>query len=137
MRKIKFRLIKNNEVVGYEEHRLVGDGIHPKQIFIYHSRTGHPMSWKELTLCPGEYLKHDTKDQFTGLHDKNGKEIYEGDILESYCSECSKGRQDVVRFVSNGFWCGTDDDLWMPNSEYCEIIGNIHENPELLEDSCG
>jgi len=72
--------------------------------------------------------------QYTGIKDKNGKEIYEGDVLQSYCSECSAGRKDVVRFVNSGFWCGKDDDLWMPNSEHCEVLGNIYETPELLKE---
>ncbi len=67
--------------------------------------------------------------QFTGLYDKNGKEIYEGDILSNDFDP-----RGVVVFIDNGFWLvRSNGDRHMPNLEYREIIGNIHENPELLK----
>lgn len=67
----------------------------------------------------------DCFEQCTGLMDKNGKLIYEGDILET--SESDDPQYEIVEW-------GTQE--WIPNNiPYCdcEIIGNIHENPELLE----
>lgn len=86
--------------------------------------------------------------QYTGLHDKNGKEIYEGDIIE-YDAD-SQGRPfigDGYRFEV-GFSCGSFI-LVDPQERYGErggfssiylhtpcltVIGNIYENPELLHD---
>jgi uncharacterized phage protein (TIGR01671 family) len=77
--------------------------------------------------------------QSTGLHDKNGKEIFEGDILDY------KGRKALVRWHGSyaSFIYRFVDELQKRNTEWkplylaymkCEIIGNVYENPELLED---
>ena len=80
--------------------------------------------------------------QFTGLHNKNGQEIYEGDICKySYINPMTREERTFVWKVewSNGaYWLHSIDDslqdtlLWIQHKEI-EVIGNIYENPELLE----
>ena len=69
-----------------------------------------------------------TVGQYTGLKDKNGKRIFEGDILS-----LQTGRPHVVRF-KNGAFILEDSAIPMSFAIKFEIIGNIHDNPELLKE---
>lgn len=84
-------------------------------------QTKHP-----LTNVPFLHLEIDRKtiSQFTGLNDKNGKKIFEGDILSSGWGYKGEVEFDSIMYAK----------LECLFNEDCEIIGNIHDNPELLED---
>ena len=91
-------------------------------------------------------LKDIVIEQSTGLKDANGKEIYEGDILAWHSNVYRK--QDwvgLVQYRGAGFVVQDDPkefstSTWLEvacskDANIVEIVGNIHENPELLEES--
>lgn len=93
---------------------------------------------QEFVTSPPDYVfvDHLVIMQSTGLKDKNGKEIFEGDILYGYAGE---DFWEIVEFdTEEGKWIRKD--IWYnsklglsENNEFMEIVGNIYENPELLE----
>ena len=93
----------------------------------------------------------ETVGQYTGLTDKNGTKIFEGDILkevyEVFVSAREKEKRTRIGYVEysacslcNGYYAyfWNDKEKWRGNFAIhcgCEVIGNIHDNPELLKEN--
>ncbi len=80
----------------------------------------------------GERVDPDTVGRFTGLTDKNGVKIFEGDIV------LHKGECGLVGYSYDYGMFEVDFDYCFASfidisASNCEVIGNIHDNPELLE----
>ena len=124
MREIKFRAwVKDRKAI----FEVVLINYVTKKVTYLLERVGHLLSIRHEKFNDIELM------QYTGLKDKNEKEIYEGDIFHIgskkilYVVEwidCGlKGRQ-----IKNISWIGLD--YWKDD---IEVIGNIYENPELME----
>ena len=121
-REIKFRAFLNSKY--YEKPRM--------------------LSWGELLeqYDAIDMFQRDlmTLMQYTGLHDKNGREIYEGDIVHAYDQEPDRDEPDyrgseatgIVEFHGSMFML--DDDIVLDYPPILEVIGNIFENTEMLEE---
>lgn len=117
-----------------------------EEVFVIEQKEGY---WAEVIT--------ETIEQFTGLIDKSGKKIFEGDIFVSDYFE--DGTKFVVVF-EHGAFCGKsertgifplgfandsdetgceDDDFYYPDdySIHIKVVGNIHDNPELLTSKTG
>ncbi|RND62126.1 YopX protein [Lacticaseibacillus paracasei] len=91
--------------------------------------------------CFAGFLDNDqyVVEQYTGLHDKNGREIYENDVLQ--CTSYTYGNGEtgktslLVKYheMSAGFIAGPYMLGKLMDIRKCEVIGNIFENPEMLE----
>ena len=118
MREIKFRGLDYKDIWRYGYFWVAPDGTH----FIKESiaRT-HSADFAVIPETIGEY---------TNYKDKDNKEIYENDIFNDY---------SIVKFIASGYWLEDKKgnltslkDYWILNGIE-KVIGNIHENPELLK----
>lgn len=141
-REIKFRIWDKKEKCFYQSTYEFYKG----KLFhlLMNPQTGHLLI-RDMKTLDGCHLRGVEDDryilmQFTGLHDKNGKEIYEGDIVkwdDRAAGDDGMVWEGVVRFKEGAFIAEKQDELigWMWNRSSLEVIGNIYENPKLFEEN--
>lgn len=128
----------NREILFKAKRIDNGEWAEGQYVYITNPLTEDGKPIKHL-ICNGtnifnDLIDPDTLCQYTGLTDKNGKKIWENDIVELPDEEgyfTCKWEEDAARFVMNGDGLTVDfDNYW---SYQTEVAGNIFDNPELLE----
>lgn len=126
MREIKFR-VWNNVENKMEYPDIIG--FHTESFSWTHSRSyfHNCQDWDN----EDGFISNPVLEQFTGLHDKNGVEIYEGDIVLYVNDICPA----LVIFNNGSFQteCPFTKDLGDLVKNKVQIIGNIHQNPNSLK----
>ncbi len=146
-REIKFRAkVADSDYENEKQSEIIGSFVHFTGFIGLENDIGYVEQLEEIHGVGWFDVDLKTVGQYTGLKDKNGKEIYEGDIVEynDFNSLRTGGHAEDKIIVgkvafSCGMWmveennCGHDLYEGLVNDEELEIIGNIYENPELLE----
>nr|DAL75047.1 MAG TPA: YopX protein [Caudoviricetes sp.] len=107
-----------------EENKMINWG----DLGFFKNKNDEDLRVLDLTYFPPKF-KNVKLMQSTGLKDINGTEIYEGDILKTSIKNL------VVEWVPKGACWGIGCHYLFHYYETSEVIGNIYENPELLEDN--
>ena len=127
MREIKFRGRVHRNSTNKTDQSFVY-GYYKKESSQFFNESAHYIIQEGISFR----IILETLSQFTGLKDKNGKEIYEGDII-AYPKSGYKDYKTKVIWNNDWLRYETKDGLGFSMAYGVEVIGNIYENPELLE----
>lgn len=138
-REIKFRAESNLGGLVYGHYHMIKYHAYSNDGMLI-TEDEHVISWFHHGRYMSEHVKAETIGQYTGIKDKNGTEIYEGDILswfDGYNSTIEKVIFRDGQFLSFSKTGGASlirpRDTGGATTENFKVIGNMHESPELLD----
>jgi uncharacterized phage protein (TIGR01671 family) len=139
-REIKFRARRTNNGEWVEGDLITGVGTKHGRMYIL-PRVVNVAKLQGCDPIDGYEVDPETVCQFTGLRDRNGREIYEGDIFQvaknrTYKVLYTSGAECDYEWIGGCFILFQTNELQMPFDEFAikngEVIGNIYQNSELL-----
>ena len=139
MREIKFRVLIDYRIYYQDEYDAYSDNLTSIDIFKKTITITSFYNYENVYRFEDEKVK---LMQYTGLKDKNGKEIYEGDIVKIIKSEGYGEYYEQVKYTGKIEYCVSEFRVQPLNLRLSdetiieiEVIGNIYENKNLLEEN--
>lgn len=140
MREIKFRVWDSLRRVYLNKKDIAIDNL--GNIFVFEGCDDNNADLWHVRILSDPDNERYILEQFTGLKDKNGVEIYEGDVVAVVDPFSIKGVLHEVVYYNAAYWFKPikrfsvewGDSPVAGAFSGCEAVGNIHENPELLEE---
>ena len=133
MREIKFRVLIDYRIYYQDKYEAYGDNLSSIDICketititsFYNYEDVYRFEYEEVKLM-----------QYTGVKDKNGKEIYEGDIV--ILNDAEEENKCIVKYKYGSYILVDGDlreDLSNVEDKFLEVVGNIYKNKDLLEEN--
>ena len=136
MKNLKFRIYFRDDESFMSEPITLEDLLHEDWIEFENEEGTLSLPLKDFRFYYYKGSKAYELMQYTGLKDKNGKEIYEGDIVQGRIKDEGIDVKGIVVYCECGYYFikDKDDEVEICIISDLEVIGNIYENPELLEE---
>ena len=131
-REILFRAKAINRDKGYHKTSYKnGDWVYGLVTRLYDERFKNlPAEMTDINGVSGIEVNYKTIGQFTGLIDNNGNDIFEGDVVDYIASDVIGNPQTGTIIIED--MTDYDNMIYLNHTRELKLIGNIHDNPEIL-----